>query len=225
LEPVSPVAAPVMVRDFSETVESSDDERDVIGFMIQTEEKEHYASPEPAVEEEAKNGAVDFVEEVVAPEEEEHLLEPGAVASALMVKEVADALKAPPEEDNMSPVFDKESDQEITEYQDIEGKSLVEQLKEIIVFAGPALGIWLSGPIMGIIDTAVIGNSSSLELAALGEYKPKCFNPTDLAKTLEFRILIAFGKSIANAAICQIYQCGCEFWKIDEKMQFFLVLH
>lgn len=167
LEPVSPVAAPVMVRDFSETVESPVDERDVVGFMIQTEEKEHYASPEPAAEEEAKNGAFDFVEEVVAPEEEEHLLEPGAVASALMVKEVADALKAP-EEDNMSPVFDKESDQEITEYQDIEGKSLVEQLKEIIVFAGPALGIWLSGPIMGIIDTAVIGNSSSLELAALG---------------------------------------------------------
>ncbi|KAG0570576.1 hypothetical protein KC19_6G171800 [Ceratodon purpureus] len=166
LEPVSPVAAPVMVRDFSETVESSDDEEEVVGFMIQTEEKDHYAPPEPHVVEEEKNGAVGFVEEVAAPEkeEEEHLLEPGAVASALMVKEVADALKAP-EKDNMSPVSDKESDQE---YQDTEGKSLVEQLKEIIVFAGPALGIWLSGPIMGIIDTAVIGNSSSLELAALG---------------------------------------------------------
>ena len=171
LEPVSPVAAPVMVRDFSETIESSDDEaEEVVGFMIQTEEREHYAPPEPPLVEEKKNGAaVDFLEEMVAPEkeaEEEHLLEPGAVASALMVKEVADALKAP--EDNMSSVSDIDSDSP-TEYQGIEGKSLMEQLKEIIVFAGPALGIWLSGPIMGIIDTAVIGNSSSLELAALGE--------------------------------------------------------
>lgn len=49
-----------------------------------------------------------------------------------------------------------------------EEKSLLDQMREIFVFAGPALGIWLSGPLMSIIDTAVIGNSSSLELAALG---------------------------------------------------------
>ncbi|CAM6102946.1 unnamed protein product [Calypogeia fissa] len=49
-----------------------------------------------------------------------------------------------------------------------QSKSLLEQAREIFVFAGPALGIWLSGPLMSIIDTAVIGNSSSLELAALG---------------------------------------------------------
>jgi hypothetical protein len=50
-----------------------------------------------------------------------------------------------------------------------EPKGLLEQMKEIFVFAGPALGIWLSGPLMSIIDTAVIGQSSTLELAALGK--------------------------------------------------------
>ncbi|KAG6541706.1 hypothetical protein Mapa_016971 [Marchantia paleacea] len=49
-----------------------------------------------------------------------------------------------------------------------QNKSLIEQMREILVFAGPALGIWLSGPLMSIIDTAVVGQSSSLELAALG---------------------------------------------------------
>jgi hypothetical protein len=49
------------------------------------------------------------------------------------------------------------------------GKSVLEQMWDIIVFAGPALGIWLSGPIMSLIDTSVIGQSSSLELAALGK--------------------------------------------------------
>jgi hypothetical protein len=51
----------------------------------------------------------------------------------------------------------------------VPGKSMVAQMWDIIVFAGPALGIWLSGPIMSLIDTSVIGQSSSLELAALGK--------------------------------------------------------
>lgn len=51
---------------------------------------------------------------------------------------------------------------------DLENKGLLGQMHEIVRFAGPALGIWLSGPIMSLIDTAVVGNSSSLELAALG---------------------------------------------------------
>jgi Na+-driven multidrug efflux pump len=52
----------------------------------------------------------------------------------------------------------------------VESKNFFEQLRDIVVFAGPALGIWLSGPIMSLIDTAVVGNSSSLELAALGKF-------------------------------------------------------
>ncbi|KAI5066910.1 hypothetical protein GOP47_0017438 [Adiantum capillus-veneris] len=47
-------------------------------------------------------------------------------------------------------------------------KGLLQQMYDIVMFAGPALGIWLSGPIMSMIDTAVVGNSSLLELAALG---------------------------------------------------------
>jgi hypothetical protein len=52
----------------------------------------------------------------------------------------------------------------------VESKNFFEELRDIVVFAGPALGIWLSGPIMSLIDTAVVGNSSSLELAALGKF-------------------------------------------------------
>ena len=43
-----------------------------------------------------------------------------------------------------------------------------DQMKEIAMFTGPAAGLWLCGPLMSLIDTAVIGQSSSLELAALG---------------------------------------------------------
>lgn len=42
------------------------------------------------------------------------------------------------------------------------------QMQEIIKFTGPATGLWLCGPLMSLIDTAVIGQGSSIELAALG---------------------------------------------------------
>lgn len=51
---------------------------------------------------------------------------------------------------------------------DVLEKSILDQMKEIVVFAGPALGLWICGPLMSLIDTMVIGQSSSLELAALG---------------------------------------------------------
>lgn len=47
-------------------------------------------------------------------------------------------------------------------------QSLWDQMKEIMVFAGPATGLWICGPLMSLIDTAVIGQGSSIELAALG---------------------------------------------------------
>jgi len=55
------------------------------------------------------------------------------------------------------------------------------QMTEIIKFSVPATGIWICGPLMSLIDTAVIGQGSSLELAALGtpfertisSYQPK----------------------------------------------------
>lgn len=42
------------------------------------------------------------------------------------------------------------------------------RVKSILGFAGPALGIWLCSPLMSLIDTAVVGSGSSVELAALG---------------------------------------------------------
>ncbi|KAD3642078.1 hypothetical protein R6Q59_004696 [Mikania micrantha] len=49
-----------------------------------------------------------------------------------------------------------------------ENLSLWDQLIEILKFSGPAAALWLCGPLMSLIDTAVIGQSSSIELAALG---------------------------------------------------------
>ncbi|XP_021738701.1 protein DETOXIFICATION 46, chloroplastic-like [Chenopodium quinoa] len=46
--------------------------------------------------------------------------------------------------------------------------SLWNQMIEIIKFSGPATGLWICGPLMSLIDTAVIGQGSSIELAALG---------------------------------------------------------
>lgn len=47
-------------------------------------------------------------------------------------------------------------------------ESLWNQMVEIVKFSGPAVGLWLCGPLMSLIDTAVIGQGSSVELAALG---------------------------------------------------------
>ncbi|KAK7312301.1 hypothetical protein VNO77_36069 [Canavalia gladiata] len=48
------------------------------------------------------------------------------------------------------------------------------QMKEIVMFTGPAAGLWLCGPLMSLIDTAVVGQGSSLELAALGPATVVC---------------------------------------------------
>ena len=66
-------------------------------------------------------------------------------------------------------MLDEEKEVE-EEEQKMTFKSMMKQISEIIFFAGPVLGIWLSGPIMSLIDTSVVGNSSSLELAALGMF-------------------------------------------------------
>lgn len=49
-----------------------------------------------------------------------------------------------------------------------ENESLIAQMVEIVKFSGPAVGLWICGPLMSLIDTAVIGQGSSIELAALG---------------------------------------------------------
>ncbi|KAL1208188.1 Protein DETOXIFICATION 46 [Cardamine amara subsp. amara] len=51
---------------------------------------------------------------------------------------------------------------------DLANQSIWGQMKEIVMFTGPAAGLWLCAPLMSLIDTAVIGQGSSIELAALG---------------------------------------------------------
>lgn len=62
-----------------------------------------------------------------------------------------------------------EEDIEIeVEREGLENQSIWSQMKEILMFTGPATGLWICGPLMSLIDTAVIGQGSSIELAALG---------------------------------------------------------
>ncbi|KAK6805866.1 hypothetical protein RDI58_003651 [Solanum bulbocastanum] len=55
-------------------------------------------------------------------------------------------------------------------------ESIWAQVVEIVKFSGPAVGLWLCGPLMSLIDTAVIGQGSSIELAALGPGTVFCDN-------------------------------------------------
>ncbi|KAH6780099.1 MATE efflux family protein [Perilla frutescens var. hirtella] len=57
-----------------------------------------------------------------------------------------------------------------------ENDSLWIQMVEIAKFSGPAVGLWICGPLMSLIDTAVIGQCSSVELAALGPGTVFCDN-------------------------------------------------
>ncbi|XP_051138556.1 protein DETOXIFICATION 46, chloroplastic-like [Andrographis paniculata] len=57
-----------------------------------------------------------------------------------------------------------------------ENESLWSQMVEIAKFSGPAVGLWICGPMMSLIDTAVVGQGSSTELAALGPGTVLCDN-------------------------------------------------
>ncbi|RXH88383.1 hypothetical protein DVH24_042454 [Malus domestica] len=56
----------------------------------------------------------------------------------------------------------------------LESQNLWNRMKEIAVFTGPATGLWLCGPLMSLIDTVIIGQGSSIELAALGPGTVMC---------------------------------------------------
>ncbi|KDP41728.1 hypothetical protein JCGZ_26746 [Jatropha curcas] len=59
---------------------------------------------------------------------------------------------------------------------ELENQSIWTQMKEIMMFSGPATGLWICGPLMSLISTAVIGRGSSTELAALGPGTVFCDN-------------------------------------------------
>ncbi|XVF67792.1 hypothetical protein PTKIN_Ptkin10aG0150400 [Pterospermum kingtungense] len=65
-------------------------------------------------------------------------------------------------------MFNQEHEEVEEDEKRLENQSLWSQMNEIIRFTGPATGLWISGPLMSLIDTAVIGQRSSIELAALG---------------------------------------------------------
>lgn len=75
---------------------------------------------------------------------------------------------------SMASVLSTEEEEEQKEVVEMKGEefvaneSLWNQIIEIMKFSGPATALWVCGPLMSLIDTAVIGQGSSLELAALG---------------------------------------------------------
>ncbi|KAL7156563.1 hypothetical protein ABFS83_02G018300 [Erythranthe nasuta] len=74
-------------------------------------------------------------------------------------------------EENVAAVEESHLPEEIAEndgQEFSENESLWTQMVEIAKFSGPAVGLWICGPLMSLIDTAVIGQGSSVELAALG---------------------------------------------------------
>lgn len=54
--------------------------------------------------------------------------------------------------------------------EELPNQSIWSKMKEIMMFSGPATGLWICGPLMSLISTAVIGQGSSTELAALGRF-------------------------------------------------------
>ncbi|KAB1207411.1 MATE efflux family protein 4, chloroplastic [Morella rubra] len=60
--------------------------------------------------------------------------------------------------------------------EELANQSIWSQMKEIMMFSGPATGLWVCGPLMSLISTAVIGQGSSTELAALGPGTVFCDN-------------------------------------------------
>ncbi|KAH9531217.1 hypothetical protein CY35_19G025700 [Sphagnum magellanicum] len=169
------------------------------------EEEEEEEESEEAAEahEEMAAAAAAAAEEQNLVGEQFHLLRTleqptSAVAAAVMVAQVAEALKEADEQQQLESQEEEDEDedeayvstsstgqQEQEQQQQlvhvrvqelVPGKGMLAQMWDIIVFAGPALGIWLSGPIMSLIDTSVIGQSSSLELAALGPGTVLCDN-------------------------------------------------
>ncbi|WJX51369.1 Protein DETOXIFICATION 46, chloroplastic, variant 2 [Trifolium repens] len=64
--------------------------------------------------------------------------------------------------------------EEMGEKKELAEQSVWNQMKEIVKFTGPAIGLWLCDPLMSLIDTAVVGQGSSTELAALGPATVVC---------------------------------------------------
>jgi hypothetical protein len=58
----------------------------------------------------------------------------------------------------------------VSKSEELANQSIWSKMKEIMMFSGPATGLWICAPLMSLISTAVIGRRSSTELAALGRF-------------------------------------------------------
>ncbi|KAH7575002.1 hypothetical protein JRO89_XS02G0033700 [Xanthoceras sorbifolium] len=60
--------------------------------------------------------------------------------------------------------------------EDLASQCIWRQMNEILMFSGPATGLWICAPLMSLISTAMVGQGSSTELAALGPGTVFCDN-------------------------------------------------
>ncbi|XP_027354548.1 protein DETOXIFICATION 46, chloroplastic-like isoform X4 [Abrus precatorius] len=63
-------------------------------------------------------------------------------------------------ESQISDVSEEEKEDEIVrqgEKKELANQGIWSQVKEIVMFTGPATGLWICGPLMSLIDTAIIG--------------------------------------------------------------------
>ncbi|XP_041011871.1 protein DETOXIFICATION 46, chloroplastic-like [Juglans microcarpa x Juglans regia] len=93
-----------------------------------------------------------------------------------------DKFEGTSEDDGNVPTVSSSSTEEVvaevvaSKRQELASQSIWNQMKEIVTFSGPATGLWICGPLMSLISTAVIGRGSSTELAALGPGTVFCDN-------------------------------------------------
>ncbi|KAL3631552.1 hypothetical protein CASFOL_024536 [Castilleja foliolosa] len=88
------------------------------------------------------------------------------------------------------------NDEEISE-----NENLWRQMVEISELSGPAVGLWICGPLMSLIDTAVIGQGSSIELAALGPRTVFCDNTSYVFMFLSIATSNLVAKSVLTRSL------------------------
>ncbi|KAF8013497.1 hypothetical protein BT93_I1365 [Corymbia citriodora subsp. variegata] len=81
---------------------------------------------------------------------------------------------------------------------EVASQGLWNQIMEIVKFSGPATGLWICGPMMSLIDTAIIGQGSSIELAALGPGTVLCDNMSYLFMFLSIATTNMVATSLAR---------------------------
>ncbi|KAG5404911.1 hypothetical protein IGI04_011030, partial [Brassica rapa subsp. trilocularis] len=92
--------------------------------------------------------------------------------------------------------------EEVKKIDDLADQSIWGQMKEIVMFTGPAAGLWICGPLMSLIDTAVIGQGSSVELAALGDDKD------EVQHQISILLFIGLACGVVMMALTRLYGSG-----------------